>query len=97
MIYKLFSWAGGSAFYKRNSVEFSAEFRELDYFIEFFKLSGLGSKPFFLLKQVRMPDARCLAGFCLGFEKLRPNQGHAVVATCQPLLSRDMTKLIGKF
>ena len=51
-----FSWTGGCPFYKRSSIEFSVEFRELDYFIELFMLSGLGSKPFFL-KRARMPDA----------------------------------------
>ena len=50
-----FSWAGGSLFYKRSFAEFLAEFRELDYFMKIFMLSGLGSKSFF--KRARMPDA----------------------------------------
>ena len=28
----LISWAGGSPYFKRSSVEFSIEFRELEYF-----------------------------------------------------------------
>ena len=55
LIYKLFILGRGSPFYKRSFAKFSAEFRELDYFMEFFMLSGLGSKPFF--KRARMPDA----------------------------------------
>ena len=27
-----FSWAGGSPYFKQSSVEFSAEFKELEYF-----------------------------------------------------------------
>ena len=43
---KLFSWIGGNPFYKRDSIEFSTEFRKLDFFIEHFMLKRLGSKPY---------------------------------------------------
>ena len=76
----MFSWAGGSLNFKRNSVEISREYLELKYFLNCCSHVWPDWVSIIQTGQV----TKCLADLWLGFGKLRLTQRHATIATCRP-------------